>query len=118
GTLAACGGSAAASSVGPGAPANPAASSPGSGSSARQAAIANGADPARTDAAGIEWLCQPGLADDPCAANNTANVVPRTGPTTVQKASATTNPRRRHHRPLAGLGHGRGTAAHPGGPQP
>jgi len=92
GTLAACGGSAAASSVGPGAPANPAASSPGSGSSARQAAIANGADPARTDAAGIEWLCQPGLADDPCAANNNANVVPRTGPTTVQKASATTNP--------------------------
>ena len=92
GTLAACGGSAAASSVGPSAPANPAASSPGSGSSARQAAIANGADPARTDAAGIEWLCQPGLADDPCAANNNANVVPRTGPTTVQRPSATTNP--------------------------
>lgn len=91
GTLAACG-TATASSVLPSTPASPAASSPASGSSSRQAAIANGADPARTDAAGIEWLCQPGLADNPCRSNDTANVVPRTGPTTLQKASAATNP--------------------------
>src|SRR6185437_10451002 len=92
GTLAACGGTAAGGSALPSTPASPAASSPASGSSSRQAAIANGADPARTDAAGIEWLCQPGLADNPCRSNDTATVVPRTGPITLQKASAATNP--------------------------
>jgi DUF3089 family protein len=91
GTLAACGGTVSASSALPSTPASPA-SSPASDSSSRQAAIVNGADPARTDAAGIEWLCQPSLADNPCRSNDTATVVPRTGPTTVQKATAAANP--------------------------
>jgi hypothetical protein len=59
---------------------------------AAQAAVANGAAPSRTDAAGVEWLCRPGLADDPCTAGLTATVVPESGRTSVRHASPAADP--------------------------
>ncbi len=59
---------------------------------AAKAAIANGATPSKTDAAGVEWLCMPGTPGDPCTGNLTATVVPASGPSTVQQASAATDP--------------------------
>ena len=41
---------------------------------------------------GVEWLCRPGLSDDPCSADLTSTVVPESGPTTVEHALAATNP--------------------------
>jgi len=52
-----------------------------------RAAVADGASAARTDAAGTEWLCRPGVADDPCTADLTATVLPAAGPPTVQSPS-------------------------------
>ncbi len=61
-------------------------------SAAARAAIAEGADPAATDAAGVEWLCRPGHAPDPCTDNLDATVIPRTGPDTRQPASPAADP--------------------------
>jgi hypothetical protein len=57
-----------------------------------RAAVTNGAAPSRTDAAGVEWLCRPGLPDDPCRANLTTTVIPESGPATVAHASPAVNP--------------------------
>jgi Protein of unknown function (DUF3089) len=46
---------------------------------------------ARTDAAGIEWLCRPGLAHDPCTANLDSTAVPAHGPRTVTRAAPAAN---------------------------
>ena len=59
---------------------------------AAQAAVANGAAPSRTDAHGVEWLCRPGLSDNPCSADLTSTVVPESGPTSVEHASPAANP--------------------------
>ena len=59
---------------------------------AARAAIADGADPAATDAAGVEWLCRPGHAPDPCTADLDATVVHRTGPDTTQPAAPAAHP--------------------------
>jgi pimeloyl-ACP methyl ester carboxylesterase len=61
-------------------------SATGSPTAAQRAAQADGADPADTDAAGVEWLCRPGQAHDPCTSSLTATVVPASGPTHVQTA--------------------------------
>jgi pimeloyl-ACP methyl ester carboxylesterase len=55
-------------------------------------AEANGADPADTDAAGVEWLCRPGQAADRCTSNLDATVVPASGPSSVQKGSDAAHP--------------------------
>jgi Protein of unknown function (DUF3089) len=60
---------------------------------AAHTAAADGAAPARTDVAGVEWLCRPGLADNPCTAGLTSTVVPESGPTTVEHSSPAANPR-------------------------
>ncbi len=36
----------------------------------------DGATPADTDTAGVEWLCRPGQADDPCTSSLTTTVMP------------------------------------------
>jgi hypothetical protein len=59
---------------------------------AQKAAIANGASRADTDAAGVEWLCRPGQADDPCTSPLAATVVPASGPTHVAEASDAAHP--------------------------
>ncbi len=59
---------------------------------AQQAAVSDGANPADTDPAGIEWLCRPGQADDPCTSSLTATVEPESGPTRVQSASDAAHP--------------------------
>ena len=51
-----------------------------------QAAVSRGAAASKTDASGIEWLCRPGTADDPCTADLTSTVQPESGPSTVQHA--------------------------------
>jgi pimeloyl-ACP methyl ester carboxylesterase len=71
--------------------------STGSGASAsltaaQKSAVAEGADPADTDASGVEWLCRPGQPDDPCTSNLTTTVVPSSGPTTVEKAKDAAHP--------------------------
>ena len=58
---------------------------------AQTSAVADGADPADTDAAGVEWLCRPGLAPDPCTSSLTATVAPRSGPTHVERATDATH---------------------------
>jgi hypothetical protein len=57
-----------------------------------RAAVSNGAVASKTDASGIEWLCRPGIADDPCTSVLTSTVLPASGPMTVQKASAAADP--------------------------
>jgi hypothetical protein len=57
-----------------------------------RAAVAEGAAAARTDAAGVEWLCRPGHLPDPCVTDLTATVLPVSGPTTQQHASIATDP--------------------------
>src|ERR1039457_1799671 len=54
---------------------------------AQKTALAHGAKPADTDAAGVEWLCRPGQADDPCTSSLTATVAPSSGPTYVEQAT-------------------------------
>ena len=44
------------------------------------------------DAAGVTWLCRPGLPGDPCLAPETASSIAATGTTTLQPAQAATNP--------------------------
>jgi hypothetical protein len=46
----------------------------------------------RTDAAGVVWLCSPGLAADPCTANLRTTVVSADGSTSVQPARPAANP--------------------------
>ncbi|HXQ61308.1 MAG TPA: DUF3089 domain-containing protein [Acidimicrobiales bacterium] len=65
---------------------------PSAAPSARKAALADDATPADTDAAGVEWLCRPGQADDPCTASLTATVDPRSGPTRLERASDAAHP--------------------------
>ena len=60
--------------------------------SAKSAAVAEGADPSRTDAAGVEWLCRPGLTDNPCLSNENALVVRATGRNSVQLSRPAPNP--------------------------
>jgi hypothetical protein len=62
--------------------------SSGSSSARAAAAEANGATPADTDSAGVEWLCRPGQVQDPCRFDLTATVVPSSGSTYLQHASA------------------------------
>jgi hypothetical protein len=57
-----------------------------------QVAVAAGASPSRTDASGIEWLCKPGAAVDPCSADLTTTVLSASGVPTVQRASAPADP--------------------------
>jgi hypothetical protein len=57
-----------------------------------QAAVAAGASSSRTDASGIEWLCKPGAAVDPCTADLTTTVLPPSGAPTVQRASVAADP--------------------------
>ncbi len=44
------------------------------------------------DAAGVTWLCRPGLPDDPCLAPETADSIPASGATTVVRASPAASP--------------------------
>jgi len=55
-------------------------------------ALAAGASPSRTDASGVEWLCRPGAAGDPCSADLTTTVLPASGVPTVQRASVPADP--------------------------
>jgi hypothetical protein len=71
------------------APSPPAA---GTLTAAQKAAVANGADPADTDAAGVEWLCRPGQAPDPCTASLTTTVAPRSGPTRIARSADAAHP--------------------------
>ena len=57
-----------------------------------RAAVADGASAARTDGAGVEWLCRPGHQPDPCVTDLTATVVPESGPATEQHASVAADP--------------------------
>jgi len=57
-----------------------------------QVAAAAGASPSRTDAAGIEWLCRPGAAVDPCSGDLTTTVLSPSGVPTVQRASVPADP--------------------------
>ncbi len=57
-----------------------------------RAAVTDGASAARTDASGVEWLCRPGQAPDPCVTDLTATVVPASGATTRQHASVPSDP--------------------------
>jgi hypothetical protein len=41
---------------------------------------------------GTEWLCRPGMADDPCTANLTTTVVRAKGKDTIQRARPAANP--------------------------
>jgi hypothetical protein len=45
---------------------------------------------ARTDGSGTVWLCRPGLASDPCAANLAVTTVPASGPRTVANPAPAT----------------------------
>jgi hypothetical protein len=60
-------------------------------SAAKAAAEADGATPADTDSSGVEWLCRPGQAQDPCVFDLAATVVPASGPTHIQRASDASN---------------------------
>ena len=60
---------------------------------AANTAVSNGAASSRTDAAGVEWLCRPGLPSNPCSTNLTSTVVPESGPTEVQHSSPAADPR-------------------------
>ncbi len=57
-----------------------------------RAAVADGASAARTDPAGVEWLCRPGHVPDPCVTDLTATVVAASGPTTVRHAAVAADP--------------------------
>ena len=57
-----------------------------------RAAAANGAAQSRTDARGVEWLCRPGLSDDPCSGDLATTVIPQSGPTSVDHASPAADP--------------------------
>ena len=57
-----------------------------------RAAVADGASAARTDGAGVEWLCRPGHLPDPCVTDLAATVIPASGPTTVRHASVAADP--------------------------
>jgi DUF3089 family protein len=59
---------------------------------AQRAARADGANMTDTDGAGVEWLCRPGQANDPCTSSLTATVAPETGPTRVVSASDASHP--------------------------
>jgi hypothetical protein len=61
--------------------------------SAELAAEADGADPADTDSSGVEWLCRPGQADDPCTAGLATTVVPRSGPSYVEHFTDASSPK-------------------------
>ena len=54
--------------------------------------MADGATPSDTDAAGVEWLCRPGQANDPCVADLTATAVPASGPSHLERASVAAKP--------------------------
>jgi Protein of unknown function (DUF3089) len=60
----------------------------GSGSTSSSASAAATGSPAPASVAGTVWLCEPGQADDPCAASLQATVVPAHGARTVQDAQA------------------------------
>ena len=81
--LAACGSSSTASTT---------TSTAGAQDAAVRAAVADGASAARTDGAGVEWLCRPGHLPDPCVTDLSATVIPASGPTTVQHASIAADP--------------------------
>ncbi len=59
---------------------------------AQKSAVANGADRADTDSAGVEWLCRPGQANDPCTSGLATTVVPSLGPTHVEEATDAVHP--------------------------
>ncbi|HXQ59325.1 MAG TPA: DUF3089 domain-containing protein, partial [Acidimicrobiales bacterium] len=59
---------------------------------AQNAAVADGAVAARTDTAGVEWLCRPGQLPDPCDDSLTATVVPESGPSSIQRSSDASHP--------------------------
>jgi hypothetical protein len=59
---------------------------------AKQAAVAEGAEPSRTDSAGTEWLCNPGLSIDPCLSNENALVQRTSGKNSVQFSRPARNP--------------------------
>jgi hypothetical protein len=46
----------------------------------------------RTDSAGIEWLCRPGVSPDPCQADETATVEPESGTDRVEHTAPAANP--------------------------
>jgi len=46
----------------------------------------------RTDAAGITWLCRPGLANDPCTSNMASTAVQANGSTTITRLAPATSP--------------------------
>jgi pimeloyl-ACP methyl ester carboxylesterase len=95
----ACGsGSGPGSSAGPkntgGSPTTAHTSAPTASPTAAQlAAESDGAAPADTDSAGVEWLCRPGQADDPCTSNLTTTVLPRSGPTHVEHFTDASDPK-------------------------
>ncbi len=70
------------------------ASAPAASPTAAQlAAEADGAAPADTDSAGVEWLCRPGQADDPCTSSLTTTVLPQSGPTHVEHFADSSDPK-------------------------
>ena len=54
--------------------------------------MARGATAADTDPSGVEWLCRPGQATDPCRADLTATVVPESGPSRTETTSLPPDP--------------------------
>jgi hypothetical protein len=59
---------------------------------AQRKSVSKGADPARTDTEGIEWLCNPDLQVDPCRFDSDATSVPAKGVATVQRSIAVPAP--------------------------
>jgi pimeloyl-ACP methyl ester carboxylesterase len=60
---------------------------------AQLTAVADGATLPDTDAAGVEWLCRPGQAKDPCSTSLTTTVIPASGPSYVEHFVANPNPK-------------------------
>jgi pimeloyl-ACP methyl ester carboxylesterase len=60
---------------------------------AQQAAVADGATLADTDSTGVEWLCRPGQANDPCTSSLTTTVMPASGAATVEHFSDASSPK-------------------------
>jgi len=63
-----------------------------SASTLASASTAQASASSNADAAGIVWLCKPGLADNPCASDLNATVIDRSGKATIELAEVAKDP--------------------------
>ena len=59
----------------------------GAGALSGAARVTSTASPPRTDAAGVTWLCRPGLKNNPCTATLDSTAVRADGSTTINRAA-------------------------------